>query len=254
MKHTFTLGGLVFLALAAFSATAKEPKPAANAPGKVLFVLTSHDRKGDTGQPTGFYLGEATHPYHEIAGAGYTVDFVSPKGGKAPVDGFDLNDPINKRYWEDPVFRKGVEHTLKPGEVKAGDYAAIFYAGGHGTMWDFPQNQELAGIAASIYERGGVVGAVCHGPAALVKVRLSNGEPLVKGKDVAAFTNDEEVAVKLEKVIPFFLADALEKQGAKHHPAPNFQPKVVVSERLVTGQNPASAKGVGEEMVKLLKR
>ncbi len=233
-----------FLALSGIAGAA----PAA----KVLFVLTSHDRKGEAGEPTGFYLGEATHPYQEITAAGYAVDFVSPKGGKAPVDGFDLEDPINKKFWNDPVFRKGVETTLKPEEVKASNYAAVFYVGGHGAMWDFPDQPVISRVAAEIYENGGVVGAVCHGPAGLVNVQLSNGEYLVKGKDVAAFTNSEEAVVKLDKVIPFFLADALEKRGAKHRGAPDFEKKVVVSGRLVTGQNPASAAGVGEEMVKLL--
>lgn len=227
------------------------PYPAMNK-SKVLFVLTSHDRKGSTNEPTGFYLGEATHPYHELTKAGYAVDFVSPKGGKAPVDGFDLEDPINKQYWNDPAFRHGIEHTLKPSDIKPGNYAAIFYAGGHGAMWDLAQDETLPGIAAAIYEKGGVVAAVCHGPAGLVPIKLSNGDPLVKGKDVAAFTNSEEAAVKLEKVVPFLLADALVEKGAKHYPAPDFQKKVIVSDRVVTGQNPASASAVGEEIVKLL--
>lgn len=239
-------------ALSTTAPAARAAEPASAKKSKVLFVLTSHDRKGDNGGPTGFYLGEATHPYHQLSEAGYDIDFVSPKGGKAPVDGFDLTDPVNKRYWNDPVFRRGVENTLKPSVIDPAGYAAIFYAGGHGAMWDFPQDKRLAAIAAAIYDRGGVVGAVCHGPAALVNVRLANGDPLVKGKDVAAFTNSEEAAVKLDKIVPFLLADALAAQGARHHPAPDWQPKVVVSERLVTGQNPASASAVGKELVKLL--
>ena len=218
---------------------------------KILIVLTSHDKKGD--QPSGYYLSEATHPHKVFREAGYDVDFVSPKGGKAPVDGFDLKDPINAAFWNDPKTRAAVEHTLRPSDVRAQDYAAIFYAGGHAAMWDLPDEGALAVIAANIYEAGGVVGAVCHGPAGLVNVQLSNGQYLVAGKDVSAFTNDEERAVKLDGVVPFSLADRLTERGARHHAAPNFQSKVVVSARLVTGQNPASATGVAEAMVTVLR-
>lgn len=134
--------------------------------------------------------------------AGYTVDFVSPKGGKAPVDGFNLSDPINKAFWESDDRRK-VEHTYTPEQVNPADYAAIHYAGGHGTMWDFADNTALAAIAAGIYENGGIVSAVCHGPAGLVNIKLSDGRYLVDGKRVNAFTNEEENAVKLETVVPF---------------------------------------------------
>jgi len=219
---------------------------------KVLFVLTSHDRKGT--KPSGYFLSEVTHPHHVLASAGFAIDFVSPKGGNAPVDpdGFDLKDPLNAEFWNDAALRSAVENTKTPSQVRAADYAAIFYAGGHGTLWDLPDNRELAQLAAQIYERGGVVGAVCHGPAGLVNLQLSNGRYLVAGKDVSAFTNEEERAVELDQVIPFFLADRLIERGARHQPAPLWQSKVVVSERLVTGQNPASATGVGEAMVQLL--
>lgn len=219
---------------------------------KVLFVVTSHDKKGD--KPSGFFLSEVTHPHHVLSHAGYAIDFVSPKGGKAPVDpdSMDLKDPINAAFWNDAALRAAVERTKTPAQVSAPDYAALFYAGGHGAMWDLPENAELAALTAGIYERGGVVGAVCHGPAGLINVKLTNGAYLVADKDVAAFTNDEERAVELDTAIPFFLADRLRERGARHRPAPNFQAQVVVSERLVTGQNPASAKGVGEIMLKLL--
>jgi putative intracellular protease/amidase len=195
----------------------------------------------------------STHPHKVFTEAGYAVDFVSPKGGKAPVDGFDLSDAINAAFWNDPRTRGAVENTRKPSDVRAEDYAAIFYAGGHATMWDLPDDAALATIAARIYERGGVVSAVCHGPAGLVNVKLSDRRYLVSGKDVSAFTNDEERAVKLDGVVPFSLADRLIERGARHHGGPNFQSKVVVSERLVTGQNPASATGVAEAVVRLLR-
>ncbi len=223
---------------------------------RILFVLTSHDRKGPAdaadAAPSGFYLSEVTHPHAVLAAAGYMVDFVSPKGGATHVDGLDLDDPVNAAFWNDATLRSATETTLAPSQVDADAYAAIFYAGGHATMWDFPDSTELAAIAARIYERGGIVAAVCHGPAGLVNLKLSDGRHLVDGKDVSAFTNDEERVVGLYDTVPFLLADALQERGARHVPAPNFQAQVVVSERLVTGQNPASAKGVGEAMLPLL--
>jgi putative intracellular protease/amidase len=219
---------------------------------KALFVLTSHDTLGNTGKETGFYLSEVTHPYVAFEQAGIAVDFVSPKGGKAPMTGVDLTDPLNKAFLDDPQKVAKVENTLTPAEIDPKNYVAIFYAGGHGTMWDFPHQQVIDYIAAAIYEQGGVVGAVCHGPAGLVNIKLSNGSYLVAGKTVAAFTNDEEVAVELSDVIPFFLAEKLVERGAVHTKAANFQPNVEVSDRLVTGQNPASAKGVGEQMAALI--
>jgi putative intracellular protease/amidase len=219
---------------------------------KALFVLTSHDTLGNTGKETGFYLSEVTHPYVAFEQAGIVVDFISPKGGKAPMTGLDLTDPINQAFLDDPQKVAKVENTLTPAEIDPKNYAAIFYAGGHGTMWDFPHQTAIDRIAAAIYEQGGVVGAVCHGPAGLVNIKLSDGNYLVAGKTIAAFTNDEEVAVELNDVIPFFLAEKLVERGAKHTKAANFQPNVEVSDRLVTGQNPASAKGVGEQMVALM--
>jgi putative intracellular protease/amidase len=226
----------------------------AEASRTILFVLTSHELKGN--KPSGFFLSEATHPHKVLTEAGHGIHFVSPRGGKAPVDpdGFDLKDEVNAAFWNDPALRAAVEHTRKPSELDASEYAAIFYVGGHAAMWDLPDNLELASLASRIYGRGGVVGAVCHGPAGLLNVKLDNGEYLVSGKDVAAFTNDEERAVELDRLIPFFLADRLAERGARHHPAPNWQPKVVISERLVTGQNPASASGVGQGVAALLRR
>ncbi len=220
---------------------------------KVLIVLTSHDTLGDTGKETGFYLPEVTHPLHAFTKAGLTVDFVSPKGGKAPMVGVDLEDPLNKAFLDDSEQVARVENTLNPAQIDPAEYGAIFYAGGHGTMWDFVDNQELAAIAAAIYEAGGVVGAVCHGPAALVNLKLSDGSYLVANKTVAAFTNEEEAAVGLTDIVPFLLEAKLIERGANFTKVANFQVCVVECDRLVTGQNPASAAGVGEKMVELVK-
>jgi putative intracellular protease/amidase len=219
---------------------------------KVLIVLTSHDTLGDTGKETGFYLPEVTHPLDVFTRAGLMVDFVSPKGGKAPMTGIDLADPLNKAFLDNSELVSRVENTLNPAQIDPAEYSAIFYAGGHGTMWDFPDDARLAAIAAAIYEAGGIVGAVCHGPAALVNIKLSNGEYLVANKTVSAFTNEEEAAVGLTEIVPFLLESRLIDRGANFTKVPNFQVSVVESDRLVTGQNPASAAGVGEQMVKLL--
>ena len=219
---------------------------------KVLIVLTSHDTLGDTGKETGFYLPEVTHPLDAFNRAGLTVDFVSPKGGKAPMVGVDLEDPLNKAFLDDSEQVARVENTLNPAQIDPAEYGAIFYAGGHGTMWDFADNRELARIAAAIYEAGGIVGAVCHGPAALVNIKLSDGEYLVANKTVAAFTNEEEAAVGLTDIVPFLLEAKLIERGANFTKVANFQVCVVECDRLVTGQNPASAAGVGEKMVELI--
>ncbi|MCY1199155.1 Protein/nucleic acid deglycase 1 [compost metagenome] len=220
----------------------------------VLMVLTSHGTKGATGEPTGFYLGELTHPLAELEAAGIPFELASIQGGEPPVDGLDFKDAVNVRYWADLAFRDALSHTRALGDVDASKYSAIFFAGGHGAMWDFPTSPDVARVTREIYEAGGVVGAVCHGPSALVNVTLGNGAYLVAGKNLSAFTDDEERAVQLEQVVPFLLASMLTQRGAHHHPAPDWTAKVVVDGRLVTGQNPQSAAGVGAAMRDLLLR
>ncbi len=221
---------------------------------KILFVVTSHDKKGSTNQPTGYYLSEVSHAWEVLKNAGYEIDFVSPKGGKAPVDGFNLTDATNKLFWEDANCRSKIENTLTPSQIHPNDYVAIYFAGGHGTMWDFADNTELASIATKIYENNGVVGAVCHGPSALVNIKLSTGKYLVDGKRVSGFTNEEEIAVKLENVVPFMLETVLNQRGAKFEKSGLWQSHVSSDQRLITGQNPASAKGVGEAVLKAIQQ
>jgi putative intracellular protease/amidase len=219
---------------------------------KILIALTSHGQLGQTGRSTGFYLPEAVHPYHVFTRAGYEVDFVSPQGGEPPVDGVDRGDPLQAAFLDDAAAMAKLRATLRPEQVDPSQYEAIFYAGGHGVMWDFPHHERLAQIAAQIYEANGVVAAVCHGPAALVNIRLSDGRHLVDGKTVSAFTNEEEAAVGLTEVVPFLLESALRERGAQITKAPNFEAHSAVSERLVTGQNPASATPVAEAVVRVL--
>jgi putative intracellular protease/amidase len=189
------------------------------------------------------------HPRAVFTAAGYTVDLVSTRGGQVPLDGATGSDPVVAAFLEDPEVQRQLRESPAASTVDPALYDAIFFAGGHGAMWDFPDAKGFTDAAARIYEAGGVVGAVCHGPAALVSVRLPNGKLLIEGKQVSSFTNAEERAVKLDQVVPFLLQSRLEELGAKHEAALNWQEKVVTSERLVTGQNPASAAGVAKAML-----
>ncbi|MFT3763882.1 MAG: type 1 glutamine amidotransferase domain-containing protein [Pseudoxanthomonas sp.] len=242
----------LLLAAAVGLATAADPGAAQPVPKPVLIVLTSHGVKGDTGQPTGFYLGEVTHPLVVFDAAGIPVEFASIQGGEPPVDGVELDDATNARYWNDAGFRRAIRATLKLDDVDAGRYSAVFYAGGHGAMWDFPASPAVQRVTREIYEGGAIVAAVCHGPAALVNVKLGDGSYLVAGKRVSAFTDDEERAVKLDGVVPFLLAATLAQRGALHQPAANWTANTVVDGQLVTGQNPQSATGTAEAVRDLL--
>jgi putative intracellular protease/amidase len=218
----------------------------------VLMVLTSHATKGSTGQPTGFYLGEVTHPLAVFDAAGIAVEFASIQGGEPPVDGLDLNDATNARYWNDAAFRNAIRSTQRLDQIDSAKYSAIFYAGGHGAVWDFPDSPAVQAKTREVFEAGGIVAAVCHGPAALVNVRLGDGRYLVAGKRLSAFTDDEERAVQLDQVVPFLLASTLVERGALHQAAPDWSSKVTVDGRLVTGQNPQSATATGEAVRDLL--
>jgi len=220
---------------------------------RILIALTSHDKKGTTsGEPTGAYLPEIAHPHAVFVAAGYAVDLASTRGGPVPLDGVDRSDAVSAAFLDDPDATRQLRESIASTSVDPARYSAILFAGGHGAMWDFPDAQAFSEAARTIYEVGGVVAAVCHGPAGLVNVRLSNGRYLVADKAVSAFTNEEERAVKLDKVVPFLLETRLVERGAHFEGAAMWQEKVVVSERLVTGQNPASAAGVAKAMVGLL--
>ena len=221
---------------------------------RILLVVTNHGQLGDGDQSTGYFLSEVAHPWKVFKTAGYEVDFASPRGGFAPMDpkSFDLEDPVNKQFWYTLEAVQGLATTLPLDTVGTENYVAIFFAGGHGTMWDFPDNEALQDVVASIYESGGGVGAVCHGPAALVNVQLSDGSYLVSGRQIAGFTNEEEEAVGLTDTMPFLLETRLKERGAQFTQGPNFQEKVVADGRLVTGQNPASASEAASQLVKAI--
>ena len=216
---------------------------------QILMVLSSHESLGDTGETTGWYLSEAAHPWKVFTGADFDMTWVSPKGGFAPIDGKDLDDEINVEFLE-AYGDKGPE-TVTPDAVDASDFDAIFYVGGHGTMWDFPDNADLSSLASSIYSTGGVVAAVCHGPAGLINIDV-DGDKLIAGKRVAGFTNSEEAGADLTDVVPFLLEDELKNAGADDQAGPDFESNVVVDDRLVTGQNPASSEAAARDLLALL--
>lgn len=240
------------LGLSVSAGVAGEKKP-------ILIVLTNHSQLGNTGTLTGFFLSEAAHPWRVFSDAGYAVVLASPRGGFAPIDPKSLGKDDGadvaflKKYGSKVGGSEGVADTVALSAVKPGEYSAVFFAGGHGAMWDFPRNAEVGRVIRGVYENGGVVGAVCHGPAALVGATLSDGVPIVRGRELAVFTDAEERAVKLEKTVPFLLESTLNSEGGMVKPAANFEKNAVRDGRLVTGQNPASATRAAELVVEGLK-
>lgn len=232
------------------SAAAADPAPTtAPKDKKILFVLTSVNKIDSTGKPTGYFYSEVSHPWKVFHDAGYEIDFVTPKGGQPTAEGFDPKDPVNMEFKNNAQYQAKLADTLTPDQVVPADYCGMYYAGGHGAMWDFPDNEGLQNICGTIYNNGGVIGAVCHGPAGLVNVKLPNGKYLVEGKNVNCFTNSEENAVGMSNVVPFPLETALCDRGGVFQRSDNFQSHVVTNDRLVTGQNPASAACVGYGML-----
>ncbi|HAS42569.1 MAG TPA: hypothetical protein DCS93_18965 [Microscillaceae bacterium] len=224
-------------------------------PKKILFVVTNHEKLGNTGKKAGTYIPEVTYPYEVFAQQGYQVDFVSPKGGLLAINGIAnaAVDPVTRNFFRDKKHIEQLKNTLKPEDVDIDQYAGIYFVGGKGTMWDFPDNKKLQEITAKMYESNKLVGAVCHGPSGLLNVKLSNGNYLIKGHKVTGYSNAEDA--KIKDILPFLLEDKLKARGGKYSKAPKKYGKhVVVSGRLITGQNPASAAGVAEEMVEALRK
>jgi len=212
---------------------------------KILMIVTSHNILGNTGKPTGFYLSELAHPYEALVDAGCEITVASPKGGDAPIDPTSITPELEK-------FTPLAKNTRALHTIKPEDYDAYLVVGGHGTMWDLASNVELNRILPVAFLQGKVVAAVCHGPVALTHLKNPDGTFMIRNKEVTGFTNEEEYAAGLTKVMPFLLEDELIKAGATYLKKPNWTANVVVDGTLVTGQNPASAKGVGEAIVNLL--
>lgn len=235
---------------------------------KILFMVTNHPKMGNLDKPTGWYLPEVAHPYHVFKEAGYDQTVASPKGGNAPMDpsSYDAfkGDSICADYLKSIKVTDsngerikdaylGLVDTTPLASVNPADYDVVFCAGGHGPMFDFPNCELLHKAVRAVYEKGGIASAVCHGPAGIVDVKLSNGDYLVKDKEVTCFTNAEEEEMNLVKPMPFLLETRLREHGAKFCNSDNWQACVAASNRVVTGQNPASATPMAEKIVELLK-
>jgi putative intracellular protease/amidase len=223
---------------------------------KVLIVLTSHGDLGNTGEKTGFWIEEFAAPYYVLVDAGIELTIASPKGGQPPVDpkseSPDAQTPATKRFYSDNEAIDKVAHTLKLSEVNQVDYDAVFYPGGHGPLWDLATDAISVSLIEDFYKNNKPVAFVCHAPAALVNVKASNGEPLVKGKEITGFSNSEEEAVNLTKVVPFLLEDEMKKLGGHYSSGADWGVYVKKDGLLITGQNPASSEAVARALLEIL--
>jgi len=223
---------------------------------KILMVLTSHDQLGDTGKKTGFWLEEFAAPYYALKDAGAGITVVSPAGGQPPLDPKsdepDAQTDATRRFKADADAQRVLASTGKLSEVKADDFDAVFYPGGHGPLWDLAEDRDSIALIEAMVAADKPVAAVCHAPGVLRKVKAADGSPLVKGKKVTGFTNTEEDAVGLTQVVPFLVEDMLKKNGGEYSKGADWQSYVVTDGKLVTGQNPASSEAGAEALLKLL--
>ncbi|MBA3928498.1 MAG: type 1 glutamine amidotransferase domain-containing protein [Xanthomonas sp.] len=224
---------------------------------KILMVLTSHDRLGETGHKTGFWLEEFAAPYYVFKDAGADLVLASPKGGQPPLDpksdAPDAQTAATVRFNEDAEALATLATTQRLKDVVDSDFDAVFYPGGHGPLWDLAEDADSIRLVERAFSAGKPVAAVCHGPAVFRHTRGALGEPLVKDKRVTGFSNEEEAAVGLTGVVPFSLEDELRKNGARYERGAVWQSYVVTDGRLVTGQNPASSEAVAEDVLRLLR-
>ena len=222
---------------------------------KILMVLTSHDKLGDTGRKTGFWLEEFAAPYYTFLDAGAAVTVASPKGGQPPLDPVsdtpEGQTELTRRFKKDPSAQAVLSSSKVLAGVKAADYDAVFYPGGHGPMWDLAEDEQSIDLIEAFYNAGKPVAAICHAPAVLHRVKFQ-GQPIVKGKRVTGFTNSEEEAVQLTKVVPFLVEDELKRLGGLYEKAADWESFVITDGKLITGQNPASSRAGAEALLSLL--
>ena len=220
---------------------------------KILIPVTNHATLGTTDQANGTFSPEITHAIHVFTQHGFDYDIASIAGGQVPVYGTDIeDDEVNQQVLASEDFKKRTNNSLSVSEVNISDYVAIFYPGGFGLLSDLASNEDFAKLAATHYEKGGLIGAVCHGPAALLPITLSSGDALLANKSVTSFTREEEVDYGTINDIPFLLEEALARKAARFSKVQPWQEFVVEDDRVITGQNPASAHSVATAMVKQL--
>ncbi|CAM4038851.1 type 1 glutamine amidotransferase domain-containing protein [Catellicoccus marimammalium] len=225
---------------------------------KMLVVVTNIAKyQGvDIDRATGLWLGEAVHFVHAVEEKGYQVDFVSPKGGYTPIDPHsltaDMMTPLDWKYYQNQSFMNRLGNTLSVDVIDASDYDVIYYTGGHGVIWDFPENEALQQIAMDIYHQGGIISSVCHGAAGILNLKEGDGSYFIADKMVTGFSNSEEKEVQLDRLVPYLTEDELVKRGAHYEQAGNWLPFAIADGRLVTGQNPASGAVVAEKVMAIL--
>jgi len=225
---------------------------------KILILTTSHDKMGDSGHATGSWVEEVAAPYYILTDAGVEVTIASVAGGKVPFDPNSLKgDAVAgapaQRFLKDEAVQKALAHTPAISALSPDDYDGIFLPGGHGVMWDLPENADLADWLAEYDAEGKLIAAVCHGPAGLLGAKRADGSKLIAGRKVTGFTNAEEGAVGLTEIVPFLLEDELRARGALFEGATNFTPHAVQDGHLITGQNPMSSELVGEKLLAALR-
>ena len=224
---------------------------------KILMVLTSHDQLGNTGKKTGFWLEEFAAPYFAFKDAGVQLTLASPKGGQPPLDPKsdepDAQTEATERFRNDCAAQSALASTAVLSSVKADDYDAIFYPGGHGPLWDLAEDKHSIALIEAFYKAGKPVAAVCHAPGVLRHAKGADGQPLVKGKKVTGFTNSEEEAVQLTHVVPFLVEDELKAKGGIYSKGPDWASYVLTDGLLLTGQNPASSQAAAEALLAKLK-
>lgn len=226
---------------------------------RILHIVTNVSRYGTSGQPTGLWLSELSHAYDFFASREYEQRLVTANGGAAPLDPRSLAwphfDASAKAWMQDPIRKALLSSTSTPVEIDPLSYDAIYFTGGHGTMWDFPDNEHFQRITRDIYESGGVVSSVCHGYCGLLNTRLSDGSPLVAGRKVTGYSWVEEVLAGVAKELPYNAEKEMRRRGARYEKGlVPFRSYVVVDDRLVTGQNPASARATAHKVVHILDR
>ncbi|MEM0543779.1 type 1 glutamine amidotransferase domain-containing protein [Flavobacterium sp. j3] len=223
---------------------------------KILFVVTSHADLGTSGEKTGFWIEEFATLYYVLSDAGAEITIASPKGGQPPVDPkselIDAQTDSTNRFYKDNTLVDKMAHTLKLADIKYDDFDAVFYPGGHGPLWDLANDVDSIKLIENFYNHQKPIAFVCHAPAALVNTKAKNGNPLVKGKHLTSFSNTEEAAVKLVKVVPFLLEDELTKQGAIYSKEADWSSYTKQDGLLITGQNPASSEAVAKLLLAAL--
>ncbi|QVM89043.1 type 1 glutamine amidotransferase domain-containing protein [Pseudomonas entomophila] len=225
---------------------------------RIVHVVTNVAHYTDPNEPTGLWLGELTHAWQVFAAKGYEQRLVSPKGGKSPLEPRSLKWPLldgtGKAWLNDPVSLALLDNTARPEDLVAADFDAIYFTGGHAVMWDFPDDPGLQRLTREIYEQGGVVASVCHGFCGLLNTRLSDGSLLVKGRRLTGYAWIEEVLAGVAGKVPYNAEALMRERGARYEKALlPFTSKVVVDGRLVTGQNPQSAKATAQRVEALLR-